>query len=466
MKTALFILPVFLAVAASAASAGNIDYSKGIFIVNEDWYGHNNSSVNYLEPDAADGNYWHYRVIQQENPGRELGCTNQFGAIWHGRFYLIAKQDKDNGATVQGGRITVCDASTMKILYQSAVIDPSGAQCDGRGFVGVDEHKGYISTSNGVWTFNLDNYTVGKQVEGSANPSAGDTGTGSSLYQGQCGSMVLAAGRVFAAHQQYGLLVIDPKLDKVTHTISTEAAGEGAGIGSVVLAKDGSVWLSIAKDTGGSGSTLPKLIRVDPLTLGTKIVDIPDGFYPPSNSWYAWTPDSFCASSVTNSLYWCGGKNTWFSGKTIFRYDIDTGVLTKIIDLDDDGENWQLYGCSMRLHPVSDEIYMSLYHGFTSDTYITRRYSADGIRIKDYPMINSYWFPSLPVFPEQAQSDIADIEADSHVRIYADGRSIRVDGTDIFSIYDTAGRLCPSERLSPGLYIVVTPLSTSKILIK
>ena len=93
---------ILLSAAAQAAAAGDIDYSQGVFIVNEDWYGHQNSTVNYLLPDDPEGNYWHYRVIQSENPGMELGCTNQYGAIWDGRFYLIAKQDKDPGATIQG----------------------------------------------------------------------------------------------------------------------------------------------------------------------------------------------------------------------------------------------------------------------------------------------------------------------------------------------------------------------------
>lgn len=151
MRHTLTVISVLLTAVASAIAASGADYTRGIIWVNEDWYGHQNSTVNYLKPDDPDGNYWEYRVIQAENPGMELGCTNQYGALWHGRLYLIAKQDKDPGASITGGRITVADAATMKILHQQSLIDPSGAQCDGRGFLGVDEHKGYISTSNGVW---------------------------------------------------------------------------------------------------------------------------------------------------------------------------------------------------------------------------------------------------------------------------------------------------------------------------
>ncbi|MDE6555635.1 MAG: cell adhesion protein, partial [Duncaniella sp.] len=256
------ILSAILSVVASAITAQEADYTRGILWVNEDWYGHQNSTVNFLVPDDPEGNFWKYRIIQAENPGMELGCTNQYGALWKGRLYLIAKQEKDPGASVTGGRITVCDAKTMKILHQQPDIDPSGAQCDGRGFIGVDEHKGYISSSNGVWILDLDTYTVTGQVEGSSNPNAGGDGdkpntdpTGS-LYHGQSGTMVSAAGKIFVAHQQYGLLIVDPETDKVEKVLSMDFVQEGAGIGSVVKSKDGNLWISVAKNVQGTGSFL------------------------------------------------------------------------------------------------------------------------------------------------------------------------------------------------------------------
>ncbi|MDE6125731.1 MAG: DUF5074 domain-containing protein [Muribaculaceae bacterium] len=281
----LFISATLAATASWHVAASNADYTDGIFFVNEDWYGHQNSTVNFLRPDDPEGVYWSYRVIQAENPGTELGCTNQYGALWHGRLYLIAKQEKDPGATVTGGRITVADAATMKVIHQQTEIDPSGAQCDGRGFVGIDEHKGYISTSNGIWVFDLDTFTVKGQVEGSANPNAGNGGdrpntdpTGS-LYHGQSGTMVLAEGRVFAAHQQYGVLVIDPSEDMVTDVIPMDFVQEGAGIGSIVRSKDGDLWLSVAKNTQGTGAALNYIARLDPSTLETEVIPIPEGMY-------------------------------------------------------------------------------------------------------------------------------------------------------------------------------------------
>ncbi len=402
-----------LALATPCRGAEHADYSQGVFIVNEDWYGHQNSTVNYLLPDDPAGEFWRYRVLQAENPGCELGCTGEYGSIWNGRFYIIAKQDKDPGAEVSGGRITVADASTMKVIKQLALIDPSGAQCDGRAFIGVDDVKGYISSSNGVWIFDLDRLEVTRQIAGTGNPS-------SSLYFGQCGSMARSGNRIFVAHQSAGVLVIDPVDDEVVDTLTFESISEKAAVGSVVVSKDGRVWASVAKDATGSGATEPYIVEIDPQTLEMTAHTLPQGVFAPSNSWYAWTPDGFCASAVRNALYWNGGSDSWFSQQKVFRYDIDADSYEQIIDLKEQGEGWNVYGCSMRLHPVTDEIYMSLFVKFSSTTYTLRRCDYMGHTLKEYPMIANYWFPSLPIFPQAQSSGLETISEDDAPPAYYD----------------------------------------------
>lgn len=485
MKRLLFLLLISAIIPATLIkAAGDADYTNGIIIINEDWYGHQNSTVNFLDPDATDGNYWQYRIIQTENPGVELGCTNQYGAIWNGRLYLIAKQAKDPGADITGGRITVVDAKTMKLLHQQELIDPSGAQCDGRGFVGVDKHKGYISTSNGIWVFNLDNFTVTGQVKGSANPNAGgdsdkpNTDPTGSLYHGQSGMMVQAEGRIFAAHQQYGLLVIDPSKDEVTEVIALDIVQEKAAIGSVVKSKDGMLWLSVAKNSNGNGAALNCLVKVNPKTLETTVVHCPEGIYGPANSWYAWTPDAFVASQHTNSLYWKGGANSWFSGTKVFRYDIDNNSMTLFADLEQEGENWKIYGCSLGVDPTNDDVYMSLYHEFATPTYITRRYSSSGEKICDYEMIQNYWFPSNMIFVNPATDGVGTANANRTKVFWRNGAlTICSDKAAMATIYTTGGRqvaqLCTTESqtayplpIRTGLYLVRIGTETHKIVVR
>lgn len=476
------IIALSISLAAAQAVAGDIDYSKGIIFINEDWYGHQNSTVNYLLPDDPDGDYWHYRVIQSENPGVELGCTNQHGALWNGRLYMIAKQEKDPGASIVGGRISVADASTMKIIRQLQLIDPSGAQCDGRAFCGVSATKGYVSSSNGIWMLNLETLEIEGQVEGSANPNAGGDNDKpnydptSSLYFGQTGTMILAEGKVFAVHQQYGLLVIDPDKDKVIEVLDMEIVDDAierdtgtrprrtSGIGStIVRSRDGNLWYSAAKNVQGTGAAVPYIIRLDPVTLEREVIRIEgDGMYPPSNSWYAWTPDPFCASSVTNRLYWCGGENSWFTNYRVFRYDIDNRRLDKILDFSEQEGNWHIYGCSLGIHPVTDELYASMFHKFVDPTYVTRRFDADGTLIKEYPMIQNYWFPSLPLFPAASQSGVGEITPDTQDSVIT---VFTLNGINIFHGEQAQFNSAIRPSLPKGIYIIRNRDTVSKIII-
>lgn len=368
------------------------DYSHGTFIVNEDWYGHQNSTVNYLSQDGE----WTYHVVQKENPGVELGCTAQYGQIYGGKFYIMSKQEKDPGASITGARLTILNAKTMKVekQLQNISTDANGrSNADGRGFLGVDEHKGYVGTSNGIYVLDLDKQEIVGSVEGTTN---GGGSAYEQLYSGQVGSMVRVNDRVFAVHQKVGLLVINANTDKVEQTI---AAPEEWGFGSVVLSKDGNLWLSLAS-TDGFGSADNRILKLNPNTLEQTFVDLPKGIYGPANSWYAWTPDAFCASNQQNVLYWNGGSSSWFSGYTIYKYDIDSDQFSTYLDFTDAEDGFYLYGCSFRVDPVSDDAYISLFKGFGDNTYVVRKYDAAGNQVAEYPMISNYWFPSLPVFPD------------------------------------------------------------------
>ena len=407
MKKRLYFFALLPLIGVSALSAAQgasqqeettplADYTQGVFVVNEDWIGHQNSTVNFLKDDGE----WIYRVVQQENPGVEVGCTSEFGTIYGNRFYVISKQDQDPGAGIAGGRVTVCSAADMKLLKQIRILstDPEATSgADGRGFVGVDEHKGYVGSSDGIFVLNLDDFTITGKVTGSGNGADNDY---DAFYGGQIGTMVRVNEYVYAVHQDKGLLVIDPATDKVVEVIE---APDGNGFGSVVLSKDGNLWLSLTADRS--------IMKLDPATHETTVIALPDGINGPANSWYAWTPDGFCASTQSNVLYWNGGDSSWTSGYRVFKFDIDNGTFTKIVDLQADGENWQIYGCSMRVDPESDDLYTSLFHSWGDKTYILRQYDADGNKIEDHSMIANYWFPAMPVFPDVAEPVIADFEA-------------------------------------------------------
>lgn len=106
------------------------------------------------------------------------------------------------------------DGETLEWKGQIDALYPSGKRVCGRAFIGIDRDKGYVSSSNGIWVVDLGTLDVKGMIKGTENPyGVDDKPVGdptSALYFGQCGSMVASGGKVFAAHQSKGLLVIDP----------------------------------------------------------------------------------------------------------------------------------------------------------------------------------------------------------------------------------------------------------------
>ena len=357
-------------------TSGTTDYTKGTFFLNEDWFGHAMSSINFLSDDGV----WGYRAFQKENQGHTLGVTSQFGTIYGDKLYIVSKQAGGETEGSKGSRLAVCDAKTLKVLKEIKVLGGS----DGRAFVGVNEHKGYVSTSNGVYVFDIDKLELKGRIEGTENSTG-------SLYSSQVGTMIRTQKYVFAVHQDKnkGILVIDPETDTVVKNIKNR---DGYGWGSIVMSKDGDLWASAVN--------AKQLTRIDPVNLTT-----PNTYFlstPIHTSWDAWTADAFCASTTENKLYWAEGGKVYPS--VVYCFDVDTKKTTKFIDFADlpTKDKWTLYHAGFRIDPVTNELYGMMFSGTTTDTrYEVMALDASTAELKqEYPMEAYYWFPALPIFPD------------------------------------------------------------------
>ena len=210
--------------------------------------------------------------------------------------------------------------------------------------------------------------------------------------------MVLVGDKVYAVHQDLGLLIIDTTSDKLINTVKPD----DYTYGSVVKSKDGMLWLST---TLTDGTAQPFIVRLDPTTDETTKIDIPTDIYAPANSWSAWTPDCFCASAKENCLYWNGGESSWTSNQSIFKYDIDANNFSQIINLAQDDPNYYIYGASCRVHPQTDQLYIGMTIGAWSNKTVERIYDNTGKKLHEYALEENYWFPSIPVFPETGTAD-------------------------------------------------------------
>lgn len=358
-----------------------IDYTKGVFMVNEDWFGHRNSTTNYL---TRDGKFVY-------NNTTEIGATACFGAAWGNRYYIIAKQAKDNGSEVEGGRITICDANTMRIIKQIKDIDGK----DGRSFCGVDEHKAYVSTSRGIYTLNLDELTVGAAVK---NADGGDA------ELGECGNMVRLGDYVYATEYGKSLRIIDCNTDRIVATIT-------AKVYSITMSKDGQLWVSTDKG----------ISRVNTESRQLEEIALPSGISVPAKDIYAWKSDGLCASLQNNVIYWTASG---WNPTTIFKYDIDNNEFAKVVDLTSDANKWMMYSASnLRVDPVTDNLYVSLFKAYGSQDYAVRIYDNNGTQLNEYELTQkNFWFPGMFVFPDvedpiAGSMDAVTVEENKEVKV-------------------------------------------------
>lgn len=363
------------AVAVEPYEQAPVDYTQGLFLVNEDWYGWDNGTVNFLTSDE----HWVYRAFRRENPGETLGMTTQYGAIYGGRFFFVSKQANSTAGTSTGGRLVVADALTLKKV---AAFDE--IRGDGRAFVGVDEHTAYIGTSSGITRLDLESMSLGEEIAGTASEGG--------LYAGQIGAMVRAGGYVFAAKQAVGVLVIDA----TTHTLYTTI--DLPTISTLTLGRDGGVWAADATS----------LVRIDVATLETRSRLLPDDCRV-SSTWGAWNAGSLCAAYRNNFLYFANEK-----GNQIARYHIPTDELdADFFTLPDQNKAYvqQFQGAGLRVDPRNDHLIVTATQsGYLSHYMNNWVHVVDGLSgelLGTVELEPYYWFPALPVFPDNEAPVIA-----------------------------------------------------------
>lgn len=294
-----------------------VQEAKGFWVVNEDWFGHDNGTVNFFKQMDATNYEAAYRVYRAANDNEQLGVTTQYGAVWGDNIYLISKQ---------GNRLVVADAATMA---KKAVLTEIGG--DGRGFVGINDKKAYVGHSGGIAVLDIESLSISKQIEGVSD---------------QIGMMGLAANRVFAIAQRNGIYVINPETDEVENAI------EGS-FNTLTISKDGNVWVA-----GGNG-----FLCIDPVSLERTEIPYPEegGV---GSSWGAWNAGSLCASTQHNVIYWTAGGGMFGGGKKVVKYDIDQTTSATIYELglSDEGTQLEFYGAGLRVDPLTDNLILTVKH--------------------------------------------------------------------------------------------------------
>ena len=441
MKTIYSLITCALIAGCSLQSIAQ-NYTNGVYVLNEDWYGHNNSTLNFWNPETETIDYL---IMQMANNYEySLGCTSQYGQLYGDFIVITGKQDKDPGepGDMKSGRVAILHKNTLKPVGDEvhpliSVNERDKSDADGRGVCFVDNEKFYVGTSNGIYVFKWNEqgkiftWDSEKIIPGTGNPLIiGDEVSNADglgpLYQNQIGMMLRTQDYVFAIKQDLGVLIIDPKTDEIIKII------EGC-FSTMAQSKDGDIWVGVNYQEEGNEDNLnypygwngdawngSQLMCIDQYTLETKKVRIDTGGIP--QSWYAWTAGSLTASETENALYFVYtdpslGQINWFRNCVLYRFNIDAidwdnidlsnpdeayaeGACEEIYDSSFD--DLYFYGGALQCNPKDGNLYASFYVGenIATQEWIYAILNPEGEMIQYQEPIKRYWYPAMFIFPD------------------------------------------------------------------
>ncbi len=377
MKKLFCILGMALTLVGSASAEQ--EFQNGIFILNEDWYGHNASSVNFYSYDTGEITY---NAYQEANPGKTLGNTSQFAELNGGNLYVCSKQNY----STTGGRFIVADAKTLK---SKASFDKVGSG-DTRAYLTVSDSKGFIGATDGIHPFDIATMTIGDAVAG----TAGQT------YSSQPGNMVYYQGKLLVAVQGKGLYVIDVASNQLLKTVAVDNIASVFAVNDQLVASVNNCSFGVPSASNTEQFVLLDGSTFEPATTQT----VPMAS---QNTWMAWKNATPAIDEANSTLYYSPAEGSNY----ICKYNLKTQEFTQKFITFDDGQ--AMYGSVVGYDKANNYIVATTFEDYSSQNYYLNIYSAaDGSKVKSMKLKSGYWFPAMLLFaPKGTSTGIGSVSA-------------------------------------------------------
>jgi len=338
-------------------------YENGFFLVHEGWFGHGTGSVSFY--DYSTGELTD-SVFQKENPGKGFEPTSstvQYGTIFNGNLYIVSKVN---------GPVVVADAKTLKEVGRI----PGQQGYDWRAFLGIDENRGLLSSSDGIHLVNLKTMAPYDKLYG---------------ISGQTGDMLKTENHVFALSQSNGAIVYNlPDL-----SVAKKLSGVTMGFAKT---PNGKVWYTSNEF----------LISLKPETLEADTVKLP---FKSNTTWFAWYSSPMIASTKEDAVY-IQNAPAFGGGKEIYKYvDGNTESLSKPFIITPEKQSFykRNIGYDAKLNQI---VTTTVQDGYGANYAVNQLYFYDassGELIIQMPFNKkvdfqgndvSYYFTAMPVFHE------------------------------------------------------------------
>lgn len=335
------------------------DFQNGMFVMNEGWYNHANTSINFF-PDQGE---IYYNAFAQMNPGLTLSGTGTGGFYWDDKIFL-SNGGRAASEQLPGVDNPVLDINDLKNLGYTNLAGPEG--------IGVAPNlivcKSIVKGSIAVVDYITGEY---KTIE-----SEGENVEFIDLVK---------AGKYVFAIASDRACVFDIANERHIATITGFSNGKKAR-----QSADGNIWILCADEKNGA------MAGIDPIKLELiRVVDMPyaAGF----NTNYLWYhPSRFFASTTENAVF-------WLDGTRIYRWDIsDSSSTSRILC-----SNVSSYG-GPSYDPVNNRILL-LFGGIGyPGRYVSNIYydPQTGEKTKTVELAENYWFPSMAIYPSRFLPEI------------------------------------------------------------
>jgi len=391
------------ALTALGAMAEDLTYTNGVFFINEDQYGLNLGSVNYYNYDYSE---MEYGVFTTANPKANLGVTPQHAQMYGGRLYIMSKQASYSSATNSGGRLCVLDGTTLKLQGTIVSFGSADSTYDGRSYCAVNNDKGYVATSAGIFVLDVATMTTTGPIAGSESVAKGDY---TNLYSGQSGDMVRVGGYVYAVKQGEGLLVIDVTTDAVVKVIPFP------NIVTVFVTAGGHMY--VANNSReiydyGSGPFEADFTEINMATLEAGKVHKLDDTKGAESSWGAWRARMVCPDPKQEVVYYNYDEYQNY----ISSYNFATGEFIDTLILLPEGvdKTWKgeverqaVYASAISFDPHTGRMVVQTTEAAPKYAYQTFNrnwvlfYDMDSLKlVNSVRLRDAYWFPAMAVYPD------------------------------------------------------------------
>ena len=412
-----------LMAAASLASAGATDFTNGVFVLNEDWFGHNASSVNFFN--HADSSFV-FNAFSTVNTDLTLGNTTQFAQLYGDNIYFMSKQNY----STTGGRLIVADAKT---LVRKFSLDAIGSG-DGRAYLGVNPSKGYVGTSKGLYVFDQANLALGDKIDGTDY---------------EIGDMIRVGNYVYAVGGGKVLLVINPETDKVEKSLSI------TNLSTVFVSHSGNVYANVNSATWGlpSSSATEQFLRIDPSTL--EVADTIKVGMAAQNTKFAWAHSAPAIDPETDAIYYSPAG----SSSIICKYDFTTGEFTQSFVTFPDSHI--MYEAVVGVDPHNGDLLATTFESYSSQNYWLERFDRKTGALKKSLKLSkeNYWFPAMLFFPD-TEAPVINIDDQT---IDVAGEGVQFDLLSTVTDADNQAALIVTSATSADTNVVTASVNGFKL---